>query len=253
MVAVPLRPPSRMVIAGSPAYFPLRLISIHRYGWRRPGGRGFGRDRLSLTSNMESKLPPRAPNLVPHEVNFANGMVHYDISLSHAGIIDGALMSLRWGDRMRFAFAAALVMFLASATAAPSFAGPSADIRSLENDFNAAYAANDLDKYFGYYADDAILWFPEGRTNVPAYRKEWTDYIHSGARLEQAALSDLHLRPSPRGDSVIASYLLHVRTREPGKAVTDEDFQETDVRFKTPAGWKIAHVHYAPAPKNTKP
>jgi hypothetical protein len=35
-----------------------------------------------------------------------------------------------------------------------------ADIDQLEKDFNAAYAANDLDKYFGYYAADAILWFP---------------------------------------------------------------------------------------------
>jgi hypothetical protein len=72
---------------------------------------------------------------------------------------------------------AALAFLLAFSVSTPSFAGPSADIRRLENEFNAAYAANDLDKYFGYYADDAILWFPEGRTDVPAYKKEWTEYI----------------------------------------------------------------------------
>jgi hypothetical protein len=79
-----------------------------------------------------------------------------------------------------------------------------ADIDQLEKDFNAAYAANDLDKYFGYYAADAILWFPEGRTDVPSYRKMWTAYI--------------------------------------------KGFQETDVWFKGAAGWKIAQVHYSPAP-----
>ena len=144
---------------------------------------------------------------------------------------------------------AALALVLVFSIPAPSRAGTSADIRRLEDEFNAAYAANDLDKYFGFYADDAILWFPDGRTDVPAYKKEWTEYIRGGAALEQAKLSDLHVRTSPLGDTAIASYLLHVRTREPGKPVSDEDFQETDVWFKTGAGWKITHVHYAPAPK----
>ncbi|MGD0492339.1 MAG: nuclear transport factor 2 family protein [Steroidobacteraceae bacterium] len=147
---------------------------------------------------------------------------------------------------------AALAFLLAFSVSTPSFAGPSADIRRLENEFNAAYAANDLDKYFGYYADDAILWFPEGRTDVPAYKKEWTEYIKGGAALEQAKLSDLHIRLSPLGDTAVASYLLHVRTRAADKSVTDEDFQETDVWFKTAGGWKITHVHYSPAPKAGK-
>jgi ketosteroid isomerase-like protein len=147
---------------------------------------------------------------------------------------------------------AALAFLLFLSIPAPSSAGPSADIRRLENDFNAAYAANELDRYFGFYADDAILWFPEGRTDVPAYKKEWTEYIKGGAALERAKLSDLHLRVSPLGDTAIASYLLQVRTREGNKSVTDEEFQETDVWFKTAAGWKITHVHYSPAPKAGK-
>ena len=147
---------------------------------------------------------------------------------------------------------AALMMFFAFSIPVPSFAGPSADIRRLEDDFNASYAANDLGKYFGYYAEDAILWFPEGRTDVPAYKKEWTEYIKGGAALEQAKLSDLHIRLSPAADTAIANYQLHVRTREADKSVTDEDFQETDIWFKTAAGWKITHVHYSPAPKPAK-
>ncbi len=147
---------------------------------------------------------------------------------------------------------ATLAALLAFSICAPSFAGPSADIRRLEVEFNAAYGANDLDKYFAFYAGDAILWFPEGRTDVPAYKKEWTDYIKTGAALEQAKFSDLHIRVSPQGDTAIASYLLHVTTRAADKSVTDEDFQETDVWFKTPAGWKITHVHYSPAPKPSK-
>jgi ketosteroid isomerase-like protein len=139
-------------------------------------------------------------------------------------------------NNTRFPVLAALAFLLALSISAPSFAGPSADIGRLENEFNAAYAANDLDRYFGFYAEDAILWFPEGRTNVPAYKKEWTEYI----------------RVSALGDTAIASHLLRVRTRAADKSVTDEDFQETDVWFKTPVGWKITHVHYSPAPKAGK-
>jgi ketosteroid isomerase-like protein len=124
-----------------------------------------------------------------------------------------------------------------------------AGIRQLEQEFNAAYAANDLDKYFGYYADDAVLWFPEGRTDVPSYRKMWTDYIKGGAKLQSATLSDTHIKLSPQGDTAIASYVLRVKTLEANQKVTDEMFQETDVWFKAGGGWKIAHVHYSPAPE----
>jgi ketosteroid isomerase-like protein len=127
-------------------------------------------------------------------------------------------------------------------------AGPKADIRQLETEFNAAYFANDLDKYFGYYADDAILWFPEGRTDIPAYKKEWTEFINSGARIQDGAISDMHIRFSPQGDAAIASYLLHLKTQQADKKVLDEMYQESDVWFKAAGGWKITHVHYAPAP-----
>ena len=54
---------------------------------------------------------------------------------------------------------------------------------------------------------------------MPAYKKEWTDYIKTGAALEQAKFSDLHIRVSPQGDTAIASYLLHVTTRAADKSV----------------------------------
>jgi ketosteroid isomerase-like protein len=126
-------------------------------------------------------------------------------------------------------------------------AGPKADIHRLEADFNAAYAANDLDKYFGFYADDAVLWFPEGRTDIPGYKKEWTEYIKSGAQIQAATLSDLQIRFSPQGDTAIASYLLHLKTQEADKKVKNEVYQETDVWFKAAGAWKITHVHYSPA------
>src|SRR3984893_15913509 len=127
-------------------------------------------------------------------------------------------------------------------------AAPKADISQLETEFNAAYAANDLDKYFGYYSDDAVLWFPEGRTDIPSYKKEWTELIKAGGRIQECTVSDLQVRFSPQSDAAIASYLLHVKTLQVDRKVLDEVFQETDVWFKGAGGWKIAQVHYALPP-----
>ncbi len=121
------------------------------------------------------------------------------------------------------------------------------DILKLENDFNAAYFANDLGKYFAFYSEDAILWFPEGRTDIPSYKTEWTQFIKSGGGIQEGSLSDVHVRFSPLGDTAVASYLLHLKTRQADKKVLDEVYQETDVWFKAAAGWKIGHVHYSAA------
>jgi len=153
---------------------------------------------------------------------------------------------------MKFALLFSCALILAGASAAAR-ADTRADIDKLEKDFNAAYAANDLDKYFGYYSDDAVLWFPEGRTDVPSYRKMWTAYIKSGAQLKSAELSDYHVKISPQGDAATASYVLRVKTLEANKKMTDELFQETDVWFKAAGGWKVAHVHYANAPVAAAP
>jgi ketosteroid isomerase-like protein len=139
------------------------------------------------------------------------------------------------------------IAFLALAVPAV-YAGPQADIRALEQAWNAAYAANDLDKYFSYYSDDATLWFPDGRTDIPSYKKMWTEYIGSGGGIRAATLSDLHVRLSPRGDTAVASYLLHLKSQDPGKPVVAETYQETDVWFKLDGGWKVTHVHYSKAP-----
>jgi ketosteroid isomerase-like protein len=122
-------------------------------------------------------------------------------------------------------------------------------IRDLEERMNAVYAANDLPSYFAYYADDFTQWLPEGRTDLSQYEKEWTAFIGSGGRIESAQPLDMHIQISPSGDSAVASYVLHVKTRSPKGQVSDEDFQESDVWFKRDGVWKVVHLHYSPAPK----
>jgi ketosteroid isomerase-like protein len=126
---------------------------------------------------------------------------------------------------------------------------PERQIRELEEKVNGAYAANDLATYFSYYADDFSQWLPEGRTDLAAYQREWTQFIHGGGRVEAATFSDLHIQIGPSGDTAVASYILHVRTRDAKGQVSEEDNQESDVFFKRGNVWKIVFLHYSPAPK----
>lgn len=127
------------------------------------------------------------------------------------------------------------------------------EIIDLENKMNAAYAANDLPTYFGYYSDDFTQWLPEGRTDLPQYKKEWTAFIQSGGKVESDQISDMHIQVGPSEDTAVASYLLHVKTRSPKGKVSDEDFHETDVWFKRNGTWRVVHLHYSAAPKKTAP
>lgn len=139
-------------------------------------------------------------------------------------------------------------------TAMPALAAsPPADeheILRLEKDSNDAYAANDLPKYFGYYAEDAVLIFYNERTTVAAYRKMWTEAIKTEP-LAAVKLSDMVVRVMPSGDTAIASYQIDVRTKHADGKMTDEHSFETDVWVKRNGAWKLGHVHYSPAPPKT--
>jgi ketosteroid isomerase-like protein len=77
----------------------------------------------------------------------------------------------------------------------------------------------------------------------------WTKFIKSGGAVESDEISDMDIQIGPSGDTAVASYLLHVKTRSPKGEVTDEVFQESDVWFKRVGAWKVAHLHYSHAPK----
>lgn len=121
------------------------------------------------------------------------------------------------------------------------------EIMRLEQEYNDAYAANDLPKYFAYYADDAVLIFYNARTSLADYRKMWTESVRTEP-IESVKLSDVVIRGAPSGDTAIVSYQIDVRTRHAGDKVSDEHAFETDVWFKRGASWKIAHVHYSTKP-----
>lgn len=120
-------------------------------------------------------------------------------------------------------------------------------VRSVEQKTNAAYAANNLPVYFSNYASDFTGWFPEGRTNLPAYKKEWYAYIGAGNRIVSVKIEDMQVQVSPAKDAAVASYLLHVQEKTK-RGVANELYHETDVLFHRQGAWKIVEVHYSPVP-----
>lgn len=151
--------------------------------------------------------------------------------------------------RLIFALVLTLTGVVCAQQSANSPGAAEQEIAALEKTFNALYAANDLQPYFAFYAQDLTQFLPQGRTDLRTYEKEWTDYIAGGNRLEAAELSDLHVQVGPSRDTAVASYLLHVKSRSAKGEVSDEYFQESDVFFKREGAWKIVHLHYSPAPK----
>jgi ketosteroid isomerase-like protein len=149
-----------------------------------------------------------------------------------------------------------LVLALTAITipaAAQSASGVEQQIRDLEQQYNGAYAANDLPRYFAFLADDFAQWLPSGRTDKAAYQQSWTRFITGGGKVLSAEISDLQVKVGPSGDSAVASYHLHVKTQS-ARGVSDERYQETDVWFKRDGQWKVIYLHYsaAPQPRNTQ-
>ena len=117
-------------------------------------------------------------------------------------------------------------------------------IESLEQIWNDAYGANELPKYFGYYADNPLLVFYNKRTTLAEYRKMWAEQTKTEP-VESAKISDLKVQVNPAGDAAVASYLLDVRTRHADGKITLERAFETDVWFKQKAEWRVYAVHYS--------
>jgi ketosteroid isomerase-like protein len=145
---------------------------------------------------------------------------------------------------MNLLLTAALLVGLTSG--APATAGAiEKQIATLEQRCNEAYAANDLDKYFGFYDDSLSAIFYNDRSTLPAYRKMWTESVHEGNVVTSVKLSDMQVRILEPGNVAIASYQIDVGNRHADGKTTDETAFETDVWIKRKAGWKITHAHYA--------
>ncbi len=89
-----------------------------------------------------------------------------------------------------------------------------ADLHAAIKAFDHAYANNDVENYFSFYADDATVYFgAAGRENVADYHEMWTGLMEAGGGVELNEMSDLQVQVMPSGDVAIATSFIDNRTR----------------------------------------
>ena len=72
-----------------------------------------------------------------------------------------------------------------------------ADLHAAIEAFNTGYATNDVETYFGFYADDATVYFYGARQDMAAYHEEWIALMEAGGGVEMNEMSDLQVQVMP--------------------------------------------------------
>jgi ketosteroid isomerase-like protein len=122
------------------------------------------------------------------------------------------------------------------------------EVRAAAADFNDAYATNDVERYFGYYADDAVVYFFGARQDMKKYARTWSELMKAGGGVEKNELSEKIFQVLPGGKAVIASYFVHNITRSPEGEKSDARAYETEVWQKIDGEWKVVNLHYTEQP-----
>lgn len=119
-----------------------------------------------------------------------------------------------------------------------------AEILALEKTFNHAYATNDADTYFGFYTEDATLFFFGARQPVAQYSEGWRLIIAAGGGAQKNDMSDVQIRVLPGGETAVATYFIDNESVSPDGSVVAARAFETDVWQKIAGDWKIVSLHY---------
>ncbi len=123
-----------------------------------------------------------------------------------------------------------------------------ADLHAAIKAFDHAYATNDVEKYFSYYADGATVYFGDGRVDIAAYHEMWTGLMAAGGGVELNEMSDLQVQVMPGGDFAISTSFIDNRTRASDGTTSTSRAFETDVWQKMGGKWQIISLHYSAIP-----
>ena len=134
---------------------------------------------------------------------------------------------------------------MASSAMAESLGAENADLHAAIEGFDRAYAHNDVENYFSFYADDATVYFGGARQDIAAYHEMWTALMAAGGGVERNDMSDLQVQVMPSGDVAIATSFIDNRTRSPDGTTSTSKAFETDVWQKIEGRWQIISLHHS--------
>ncbi len=80
-----------------------------------------------------------------------------------------------------------------------------ADLYAAIHAFDRAYANNEVEKYFSFYADGANVYFGNARVDIDAYHDMWTELMAAGGGVELNEMSDLKVQVMPGGNAAVST------------------------------------------------
>ncbi len=137
-----------------------------------------------------------------------------------------------------------VAVLIAMSAMAEHHSSAEAEVNAAVEAFNVAYATNDIEGYFGHYADDAMVYFFGARQDMAVYHKEWSAMVDAGGAVEKNEPSDVIVQVMPSDEVAVASYFVHNATRSPEGETTVSKAFESDVWQKIEGEWKVVSLHY---------
>ncbi len=145
---------------------------------------------------------------------------------------------------MKKLLACLVTVLISISTMAAHHSSAEAEVNAAVKAFNGAYASNDIEAYFGHYAEDATLYFYGARQQLAAYHEEWSAMVDAGGSVEKNDLSDVKVQVMPGDEVAVATYFIDYAIRSPdGETAVAKAF-ETEVWRKIEGEWKIVSLHY---------
>jgi ketosteroid isomerase-like protein len=140
------------------------------------------------------------------------------------------------------------IVFMTFSAMADHHGEENTNLNTAIKSFDHAYANNDVERYFSFYAADATVYFGDARQDVSAYHKMWIALMKAGGGVELNEMSDLKVQVMPGGDFAISTSFINNRTRSPDGTTTTVRAFETDVWQKIDGKWKIVSLHFSEIP-----
>jgi len=128
---------------------------------------------------------------------------------------------------MRIILSCLVIVLMSFSAMAEHHDAENADLHAAIKAFDHAYANNDVEDYFSFYADDATVYFgDDARVDIAAYHEMWIGLMEAGGGVELNEMSDLQVQVMPgdgRSSACTTPELHRTSDASPGEPLDADD------------------------------
>jgi ketosteroid isomerase-like protein len=145
--------------------------------------------------------------------------------------------------------AIALLIGAGHATAADNHAQIKAreEVERSVHEMVAAYANNEVDKYFSYYGDDLLVCCNQGEPwSKQAYYSYWKQAVGKGGGMAKAEVTRLEIRASQDGHTAVVFFQMPSVRRMPAAGQDPNvTFNMTETWMKDGGRWHVKGIAFS--------